>query len=410
MNRQTPRNARVGSEVPVKQKVNTSGKVWWTELDGLRALAFFLVFYSHTTGLFLRQSPGHNPFLNFISDVDQKLLAWGWTGVDLFFVMSAFLITSLLLRERDTKCSISLKNFLTRRVLRIWPLYFTYLTAAFFLISPFLMSLQTRVGIPLSAEQMQNNSGFWLAFFLFVGNYAIMFQGELVGVINPLWSLCIEEQFYLLWGTTISSVKRVKYLVAILICALLIGIVVRASMFHFYPNNYFAIYMNGLARMDSILSGCLAAFFWHHKSEMLTKNRSAQYALFALWAITFSSVLAFAPRLEKCDLSLVWVFSAIALAWTALLLATLSCDPLRNFFRAPLMVHIGKLTYGMYIFHVACILSSLMFCRLYLHIESRVSYVGACWLMGLTLTYVAARLSFRFLESPFLRLKDKFNR
>ncbi len=387
----------------------TSSKIWWTELDGLRALAFFLVFYSHTTGLFLRQSPGHNAFLNFLSAFDQKLLQWGWTGVDLFFVMSAFLITSLLLRERKRCDSVSLKNFLTRRVLRIWPLYFTYLALAYFVISPFVLSLQVKVGIPLSHEQLMTSKDFWLAFFVFLGNYAIMFHGELVGIINPLWSLCIEEQFYLVWGSVMSLLKSSRQIVLFLIIALLAGVAIRASMFSAFPNNYFAIYMNGPARMDSILCGCLAAFYWQSHGEWLQKQRAVQAGLLALAVGLFSSILAYAPRMETCDISLIWVFSMIAVAWSSLLLATLSFAPVRNFFRAPLLVHIGKLTYGMYIFHVACILTSIMLCRLAFHIESRVSYVGACWLMGLSATYVMARLSWRFLESPFLRLKEKFN-
>ncbi|HEY9677055.1 MAG TPA: acyltransferase [Drouetiella sp.] len=384
-------------------------KVWWTELDGLRALAFFLVFYSHTTGLFFRQSPGRSPGLMFLSELDQRLLQWGWIGVDLFFVMSAFLITSLLLSERKRCGSVSLKNFLTRRVLRIWPLYFTFLAVAFLAIAPGIKWLQVQAGIPLSAEQLQDASSFWGAFFVFLGNYAIMFQGELVGVINPLWSLCIEEQFYLVWGTIMSKFKEPRHIVAILCAALLVGIAVRASMFSFFSQNYFAIYMNGPARMDSILGGCLAAFFWQSRGEWLRNNAAAQYALFAVTAVSFCSILALAPRLETCDISLIWVFSAIAVCWTSLLLATLSFKPVQSFFRSPLLVHIGKLTYGMYVFHVTCIISSIMFCRLVLHIQSRASFVEACWLMGLPLTYLMARLSWRFLENPFLRLKEKYN-
>ncbi len=384
-------------------------KLWWTELDGLRALAFFLVFYSHSTGLFLRQSPGKNGFLIFLSTLDQKILQWGWIGVDLFFVMSAFLITSLLLRERMRCNSVSLRNFLTRRILRIWPLYFTYLALAFFVIQPLVLSLQVKVGIPISLEQTLKSNDFWIAFLLFIGNYAIMFHGELIGVINPLWSLCIEEQFYLVWGSIMSVFKHPRHLVGLLCLALLVGITIRASMFWVFPKNYFAIYMNGPARMDSILCGCLAAFFWQKHSERLRKNRALQIGLLVLSIGLLGSILAFFPRMEECDISLIWVFTVIAASWTSLLLATLSFDPLRNFFRAPLLVHIGKLTYGMYIFHVASILLSIMFCRLVLHIQSRVSYVGACWVMGLAFTYLLARLSWKYLESPFLKLKDKFN-
>jgi peptidoglycan/LPS O-acetylase OafA/YrhL len=394
-------NERITDKVP--------NKIWWTQLDGLRALAFFLVFYSHTTGLFMRQSPGHNGFLNFISTLDQKFLQWGWIGVDLFFVMSAFLITSLLLNERKRCKSVSLKNFLTRRVLRIWPLYFTYLTLAFFFIYPLVLSLQVKVGIQLSPEQILKNNDFWIAFFVFLGNYAIMMQGELVGVINPLWSLCIEEQFYLVWGSVMASFKQPRHLVGLLCVALVVGIIVRASMFSIFPKNYFAIYMNGPARMDSILFGCLAAFFWQARGQWLQESRLAKIGLLVTCLALLSYIFAFAPRLENCDISLIWVFTAIALAWTSLLLLALSCDHIAGFFRAPPLVHIGRLTYGMYIFHVASILLSIMFCRLFLHIESRISYVGACWGMGLALTYLMARLSWKYLESPFLRLKDRFN-
>src|ERR1700677_4866620 len=92
--------------------------VYWPELDGLRALAFLLVFLSHCPPC------ASGPFLSVVNNY----CAWGWVGVDLFFVLSGFLITYLLIKEKFSFGSISIVNFYKRRALRIWPLYFLMLT------------------------------------------------------------------------------------------------------------------------------------------------------------------------------------------------------------------------------------------------------------------------------------------
>ena len=136
------------------------------ELDALRFFAFLAVFLCHVA-------------------VRDGRFTWeartGMLGVDLFFALSAFLISELLLREKDRNGTLDVRAFWIRRILRIWPLYFTMLAVAFILRAPLRESLLTLIG-----------------FALFAGNFAALFATP-SPLIGALWSLSIEEQFYLPW-------------------------------------------------------------------------------------------------------------------------------------------------------------------------------------------------------------------
>ncbi|WP_157807030.1 acyltransferase family protein [Algoriphagus formosus] len=144
-------------------------------LDGLRALAFILVFLYHT---------------------ESSIFPFGWIGVDLFFVLSGFLITRILISSLDSNISLKkyLKVFYTRRILRIFPLY--YLTVIFFIIVfPFLSQFfQTSTNHNGLADDL-----IW--FIIYFQNFIIGFRGEYFnpGFLNHFWTLSIEEHFYLFW-------------------------------------------------------------------------------------------------------------------------------------------------------------------------------------------------------------------
>ncbi|MBU6453059.1 MAG: acyltransferase [Cyanobacteria bacterium REEB67] len=374
---------------------------WLPELDGLRSLAFILVYYHHTIGLFWRDTAGNNPLYKVIYYLDQRVHNWGWIGVDLFFVLSAFLITSLLLRERGATETISLPKFFARRALRIWPLYFFYLA----IVATLALCLSpSYTGSALSEVKAVTQLA---AFAFFVGNFAVIGQGVVLHLLNPMWSLCIEEQFYIVWGSAMKGLRERRLLL------LLLGLMaVAAPSLRYYlwtvdAKNYLAYYLNSLSHCDAIVYGAIAAFVWDVGAEKLKSSGVAQVGLIASAAVLLAPV-AFVPYIEASDISIVWVMTTIALGFTCLVLATLSNKGLRAFFALPFLRHVGKLTYGLYMFHFLVIYSLVFVARNQLHISSRLVFILISWPLGLALTYCLARLSWRFIEAPSLAAKERF--
>jgi peptidoglycan/LPS O-acetylase OafA/YrhL len=162
--------------VALKKTPATSIRAYYRpELDALRFLAFLCVFMFHRMD-YVPTDPIRDRVLYSIGNV-------GPFGVSVFFLLSAFLITELLLRERQRSGRIHIKAFYLRRLLRIWPLYF----AAFFGLA-LLNRFVPGVG---SSDPLG-----WLAFTFFAGNWYILRHGWIAGAVDPLWSISVEEQFY----------------------------------------------------------------------------------------------------------------------------------------------------------------------------------------------------------------------
>ncbi len=181
-------------------QVSTSEKdaYYRPELDALRFFAFLCVFSFHRMD-YVPTDPVLHPWLFRIGNI-------GPFGVPVFFLLSAFLITELLLRERERTGKIHIKAFYVRRILRIWPLYFV----AFFglaLLNHFVPGVGT--GDPFA----------WLAFTFFAGNWYILHHGWIAGAVDPLWSISVEEQFYIVIPVLAAFAGRRA--VAIVSCVLL---------------------------------------------------------------------------------------------------------------------------------------------------------------------------------------------
>src|SRR5579884_1110409 len=235
-----------------KQPVNPLGQrsFYYPTLDGLRFFAFFLVFLHHAFEGW--SSP--NPVLNFFLIALEKN---GWAGVDLFFVLSGFLITALLVKERQEFGSFSLKNFWIRRSLRIWPLYYLALIMGFFII-PFIHThifgiTPPNININLILKEQTP------FYFTLLGNWAVvLYNYPPFTNIAHLWTISLEEQFYLLWPLVLFFTKNFKKsFIAGLILILL------AMAFRFYLAlhgvRHPGIYVDTFARMDTLVLGSLAA-------------------------------------------------------------------------------------------------------------------------------------------------------
>ncbi len=184
------------------KSISSRDKVFFPNLDGLRTLAFLFVFYLHGFSLSLEQLPISSDFLNRLV----FKVATGSSGVSIFFVLSGFLITYLLLKEVNERGTLNVGFFYVRRVLRIWPLYFVSVVFAF-IIYPYL---KTFLGIQHESPARP------LYYFTFLSNFdAIYVHDFFPGQSSPVeaitWSVAIEEQFYIIWPLLFYFIPKKYY-------------------------------------------------------------------------------------------------------------------------------------------------------------------------------------------------------
>jgi peptidoglycan/LPS O-acetylase OafA/YrhL len=359
---------------------HTQRRFYQPELDGLRFYAFLGVFICHTLpfdGAFYRRF--HLPIPWLWGAIAKS----GAAGVDLFFALSAFLITSILLREREETGGISLRRFYLRRILRIWPLYF----------------LLIAVGVVL-AHTMAKQSLPWYyiaGYLLFVGNWVHAVFGRPESICSPLWTVSIEEQFYLIWPLLMKMLRRRGMIVAAIVTFLLatvsrVGFMLAGSSGGF-------IYYGSVSRCDSLALGILLALFADRLPRL---RRGARWLLLAgglLGWVASSAWLNEQPG--PVDIRMVLGRLIVSLAAGAILYACLHSHS--KLLRGEWVVRLGKISYGLYMLHLTGILIML-------------SLFHPVWgwqllatkALGFVMTVILAMASYRWVESPFLHLKDKF--
>lgn len=375
------------------EKEQASQKVaHWNELDGLRAIAFLMVFLFHVGPPPLPSGP--------LVDLYSWVVRWGWSGVDLFFVLSAFLITFLLLKEKGKHGDISFKLFFLRRALRIWPLYYVSLVLAFFLLP--------MVGIGpgyATQEWSQTLKLYGLPFALFLGNFT-MLDSQAVPTppiaLNPMWSVCMEEQFYIVWCLLLILLAEVRWLPWFLLAVGLGSFSLRLMVFK-SSDDFWPYYHNTLTHLDPIVAGALLGILQARGRLPRLGHPAPALALWLLLALGF-------PPLAEHHPSAPFTFPLIAAASAATLLAALNHQRTRELLSHPFAVRYGRLTYGLYIFHMLGIgLASMAIWAV-----NPWASPFAVWLtqlcLGLAITAAMAHLSWALLEGPCNRLRRRLSR
>jgi peptidoglycan/LPS O-acetylase OafA/YrhL len=324
------------------------------ELDILRFCAFFLVFLSHAVPATL-------------SPLIVAVAAGGAFGVDLFFALSSFLITTLLLREQRACGTIDVSSFYVRRILRIWPLYFAFL----FVVVPLLPN----DGMPLK---------YIVAFALLAGNWACVAWGYPPHTAaGPLWSVSIEEQFYLTWPLVMR--RWIRHLARVAIALLVVSFVTRFWLVA-HGAVHPQIWCNTLARLDPIACGALLAVYADRKPITLSPWMRITLLLFGFAVLTAAGRYG-----DFVGTRALVTLPVVTAACVALILGTLGVEVTANPITRAL-IYLGRISYGLYVFH-------LMFI-----------YLLGNALLALPATIVAAALSYHAFERPFLRVKEKFTR
>jgi peptidoglycan/LPS O-acetylase OafA/YrhL len=335
------------------------------QLDGLRGLAIILVILHN-------ESPKY-PSLHL-----ENLFANGWMGVDLFFVLSGFLITGILV---DTKNSEGyLKNFYAKRCLRIWPLYYS-LIFFMFIVVPFVL--------PSEAKTVFDRSSPWWAYPLFLQNFLVPTPTNATGPLAVTWSLAIEEQFYLVWPWVVRycSSTQVRRIAIAVIC---VSPVLRL----FLSFGQVDLYTNVFCRLDGLMAGALLALLV--RSDSFVPSRFVRRA----W-IVFLVAVPLASVTEAIHARWI-VFSLTALASASLVYLSLYSEQagMQRALTNRFIVYTGTISYGLYLLHKIPfdMAQALHFDR----------YPLLAVPILLVVCYGVAVLAWNLLEKPFLSLKRRF--
>src|SRR5215204_3213386 len=372
------------SEYPTVENRNS---FYHPELDVLRFVAFLAVFMHHAlsrdASLYIRHglSPAATQWLLTAKEA-------GAFGLDLFFALSAYLITELLLREHRSGGSFSVSAFYIRRALRIWPLYFTFLAFTIFVVPTFVPA--ERFGLI-----------YIVSFAFFLGNWACATNGIPFSVAGPLWSISVEEQFYIGWPLLLRffGINRIKQLaVAMLVLALLTRILLAA-----YDVKHPAVWCNTLARLDSIAFGAIVAFALRGRAPQINGLLRVVLGVGA-----FAGFWLIARYLGQDGTTSVATFALSGFASVVLLVSVLQTHaPLLQVPPFSWLVYLGRISYGLYVFHLFA-LAMMMSVLSVPVLEIPLSFL-LCVLLSFVLTVALAAISYAWLEQPFLKLKERFS-
>ena len=364
------------------------------ELDGIRGLAILLVLIHHL--LILPEGPTISKGLNFIGSL-------GWMGVDLFFVLSGFLISRILIAGREQPHYF--RNFYVRRALRIFPVYYAYLAIYYFVVIKF--------GILNLDASRRDEASLALPWLLFYGtNILIAIKGTfIVATLNHFWTLAVEEHFYLVWPWIVRKTKGENLLWA---CVGLVFFAVglRSTLL---MNNVsgFTIHTLSLCRMDDFAIGAMGAILLGSgKIKALEKYLSIMF--YSLLALLIAGFLI----LRTGEAGNPWVqsvgYSIIGLFFLTLILKVISApssSSLRRFFGSSWMCQLGKYSYAIYILQVPILVAikrSFPTSNIGKLIEEPMMMAVAVSSLCLVLSIAGAVISYHCFEKWFLRLKTLF--
>jgi len=367
-----------------------NNKIFFPNLDGLRFIAFLLVFWQHTS----------IPLFQNLKDagiLNESYKSWfitGGYGVSFFFVLSGFLITYLLLNERKQHGSINIKSFYIRRILRIFPLYYLVVFFGFFLY-PFFRQV---LGTPAA------DIGNFHLYAFFLGNFDIMSQTDRPGFIGVLWSVCIEEQFYIVWALLITFLPERSYKY------LFLGIILASTLFrfHFQHEERVTYFHTFSVISDLAVGGGMAYLAINHGKFIKFFEVLPKFAIVILYAFGFTLMWIFpslfwldqAGYLQRLVFSLFFAFIIAEQNY-----ATGSFYKMKKYNRSSWL---GRYTYGLYMLHmIALYLLNLLF-RLFNVDLSDYREIILFGLMGLIISTLFSYMSYEFFEKPFLRLKRRF--
>ena len=343
---------------------------YFPAIDGLRFLAFLLVFFNHSRSL-------TSNFLSYI----------GWSGVELFFLLSGFLLTKLLLAEYNQATSIQLYKYFIRRILRIWPLYFIYLL--FIVLASLLM-----IDCPLSVPRLLSN-------IFFYDNIITVFNGFNLNLASGhLWSISLEEQYYLVLPFLIPLLaKQTTRKVNLFIIVSFLLLLTSRYLLSLSGVNYSFIYVLPFSA-DSFLAGIIPGLGMY---DVWLKKINSTLA-FVIGSCLLALLYFLPPRtVMNPNQVLIYFIPAVAFSFIFISIVYTERGLLYWLFSNKLIRYLGKISFGLYVFHV---IANRITYYVFHKLNEPVDIRG--FIFSLFITILLAILSYELIEKHFLKIKNRF--
>lgn len=395
---------------------NSTLKIYFPGLNGLRFFAAFAVIFTHVElmkkflgfgshWLDLNNLEAETPLqavLNKeVSILSPYIANAGPLGVTMFFVLSGFLITYLLFAERKETGKVDIKQFYIRRILRIWPLYFVLTFLGFFVfpnIEVFRVPIQERFFLMYFNENL-------ILFLLFLPNLAFSIYRTAIPNIGHLWSIGVEEQFYLIWPWVITKAKNFLRTIVIFIFIIVAIKALILLLSAFVNANWLVVLKKFMAmsKLECMAIGALGAYYLFHENKKVLDFIYKPWVFVLSILIILFGLLVIPMRIQDGAHLLYSVCFLIVIL-------NVSSNPrsLVNF-EYPIFSFLGKISYGIYMYHMAVAAFVLHLARdtwkfgMDLKpLESLIVY--SCVLL---ITILVATVSYYLIELPFIRRKKK---
>jgi peptidoglycan/LPS O-acetylase OafA/YrhL len=363
--------------------------------DGIRGVAIILVMFHHFEILI--------PACNVRVLCMKLMFSNGWAGVDLFFALSGFLITGILLNTRNANNYFS--AFYARRILRIFPLYYSVLVVILAVAA--VRNPRPHI-VPLVADQK--------LYFLYLTNWLGLWKGRWgPNILGHFWSLAVEEQFYLIWPFCVWLLSW-RTLARVAVGASVIALLARISwVAHSGPSQ--AIVMATVTRMDALLCGTLGAILFQ-QAQALSFLRQWLPRIAAVTLLGFVVSLVWLRFTRGAFSVSVFVetygFTLLAVGFATLILHTAATDGSVTLLQRALcnngLTSFGKYSYGIYVYHVPV----LVLCDFFIYKRLPVAWTLNFWFSVLyfafliAVSFFIAKLSYEHFECRFLALKRYF--
>ncbi|HRG59699.1 MAG TPA: acyltransferase [Bacteroidia bacterium] len=349
--------------------------LYFSKLDSLRFIAFFLVFWSHNfVPCFNKWA--NEPWRKFLNPFFET----GINGVHIFFVISGFLITHLLIREHQISGEINVKKFYLRRILRIWPLYYLIMILGLFIL-------------PNLSNIFEFCGSYWMN-LSFLNNFNAAESANCFSThVVIAWSVAIEEQFYLFWPIAFYLFYKRGYLIGFCIIVMVMSMI---------STKYFS-YFSTIANLVYLMTGCLGALLFEKYRNWFEHGIFKEKKWFYLFILILCSTMLIAEHSAYGKFIKVLF---LPLLYLYFVLYTI----INNTSKQTFLSYLGKYTYGMYFYHpLISIFIRILFDKIGIpYLDNGVNF-GIASVIALIVTTVVSIISYNYFEGYFLKLKSKLS-
>lgn len=362
-------------------------KIYFPNLNGLRFIAASLVVIHHTEQIksFFK--------INNYYEVPFSVII-GRLGVVLFFVLSGFLITYLLVAEENIKGRISIKPFYVRRILRIWPLYFLIILLGLWILPNISIFILPGFGKDIIYKDLFLKI---VLFVAFLPNLVLSLIGA-IPYVSHTWSIGTEEQYYLVWPVILKYFRKYRVALMLFIIFSYIGIekLLSSRYSDMIPHHYALQAFWGNFNIDCMAIGGLFAILLFKKSR---------YLKFLINNYLFYGVTILVCALMINGAYLPYHFESYATLFGIIILNLAANNKINTLLENRVLNYLGKISYGIYMYHPITIVLAI---QIAVSINATTHWV--IYLLTFTLTILIAAISYRYFEAPFLKFKVRFSK